>query len=73
MDKPISIYTDLIERITSLPTNGEDPTLLFADKKNDWALSESMREKFHTVRGVHRLDVLRICNPKVRIMMQELV
>jgi hypothetical protein len=33
LDRPISIDTDLIARITGLPTQGEDPTLLFADKK----------------------------------------
>jgi hypothetical protein len=35
-----------------LPTQGKDPTLLFTDRKNEKALSEAMKEKFHTVRGV---------------------
>jgi hypothetical protein len=55
-----------------LTTQGEDPTLLFVDKKNDKTLSESMREKFHTVRGVRRLDVPSICDPTIRIVMQAL-
>jgi hypothetical protein len=33
LDKPISIETNLIARITRLPTQGEDPTMLFAKKK----------------------------------------
>jgi hypothetical protein len=72
LDRPISIDTYLIARITGLPSQGEDPTLLFVDKKNDKTLSESMREKFHTVRGVHGLDVPSICDPTIRIVMQAL-
>jgi hypothetical protein len=51
---------------------GEDPTLLFVDKKNDKNLLESMREKFHTVRGVHELDIPSICVPTIRIVMKGL-
>jgi hypothetical protein len=48
LDKPVSIDTDLIMCIIDLPSQGEDPSLLFFDKKNEKALSESMKEKFHT-------------------------
>jgi hypothetical protein len=67
LDMPISIDTYLIARITCLPTQGKYPNSLFADKKTDKTLSEEMREKFHTVRGVRGLDVSRIYDPKVRI------
>jgi hypothetical protein len=40
---PISINTDMIARITGLPSQGEDPTLLFIDKKRNKNLSEAMR------------------------------
>jgi hypothetical protein len=72
LDRPISIDTDLIARITGLPSQGQDPNSLFADKKTDRTLSEAMREKFHTVRGVHGLDVSSICDPTVRIATQAL-
>jgi hypothetical protein len=67
LDRPISIDTDLISRITWLLTQGKDPNSLFADKKTDRALSKITRKNFHTVRGVHGLDVTRICNPTVRL------
>jgi hypothetical protein len=70
--KPILIDTNIISQITSLPTQEEDPTLLFVDKKSDMALSEAMREKFHIVRGVHRLDVPSIYDPTIRIVTQVL-
>jgi hypothetical protein len=72
LDRPISIDTDLITRITGLPTQGEDPTLMFADKKIDRALSEAMKQKFHTVRGVHGLDVPSICDPTIIFVTQAL-
>jgi hypothetical protein len=72
LDMPISINTDLIASNHKLTNTGEDPTLLFAKKKNDKTLLESMREKFHTVRGVHGLDVPSICDPTIRIVMQAL-
>jgi hypothetical protein len=67
MDMPISIDTNLIALITCLPSQGEDPTLMFVDKKNDKTLLESMRLKFHIVRGVCGLDVSSICDPTIRI------
>jgi hypothetical protein len=65
--RPISIDTNLSARITILPTQGQDPNSLFVEKKIDRTLSKEMREKFHTIRGVHGLDVLRICDPTVRL------
>jgi hypothetical protein len=72
MDMPISIDTYLIAQITGLSTQWEDPTLLFVDKKSDRALLEAMRETFHIVRGVWKLDVPSICDPTIRITTQEL-
>jgi hypothetical protein len=37
--------------IMGLPTTGEDPTTLFANKVGEKALSENMKEKFNTFRG----------------------
>jgi hypothetical protein len=72
LDRPVSIDTDLIVHITGLPSQGEDPSLLFFDKKNEKSLSESMKEKFHTFCGQHGLDVASICDPTVRFVMQAL-
>jgi hypothetical protein len=70
LDKAIYIDTDLTARITGLPMQGQDPNSMFANKKTDRTLLEAMRENFHTVIGVRRLDVLSICDPTVRIAMQ---
>jgi hypothetical protein len=72
LNRPVSIDTDLIVHITGLPSQGEDPSLIFSDKKNEKALSESMKEKFHTFRGQHSLDVASICDPTVRFVTQVL-
>jgi hypothetical protein len=50
LDPPVSIDTALIAQITGLPKAGEDPTILF-NKVGERALSEEMKEKFHTFRG----------------------
>jgi hypothetical protein len=57
-------------RITRLPWQGEDPSLLFLDKNIEKDLSKSTREKFHTHRGVCGLDIERICDPTVRFAAQ---
>jgi hypothetical protein len=43
LDRPISINISLTARIKILLTQGEDPNLLFFDKKSDMDLSEAMR------------------------------
>jgi hypothetical protein len=35
-------------------------------------MSKLMREKLHTIRSVHGLDVSSICDPIVRLAMKEL-
>jgi hypothetical protein len=65
LNMPIYIDTNLIARITYLPSQGEDPTLLFEDKKNEKTLLDSMNEKYRTVIGVRGLDVPSICDPMV--------
>jgi hypothetical protein len=72
LDKTISIDTDLIAQITTLLTQGGDPTLFFSNKKNDRALSESMTKKFHTIIWVHGLDVPSIYDPTIRFVTQAL-
>jgi len=67
LDMIIYIDTYLIARITGLPTQRKDPNLLFVDNKTNKTMSEEMREKFYIVIGVCSLDVLRICDPTVRI------
>jgi hypothetical protein len=67
LDMPISIDKDLIARITNVPSQGQDPNSLFADKKTGKTLSEETREKLHTVRGVRGLDVSIICDLTVRL------
>jgi hypothetical protein len=59
LDPPVSIDTALIAWITGLPKAGEDPTTLF-NKAGERALSEAMKEKFHTFRGKRGLDVMNI-------------
>lgn len=54
----MSIETALIARIIGLP-KGEDPTTLL-NKAGERALSEAMKEKFHTFRGKRGLDVANI-------------
>jgi hypothetical protein len=49
-----------------LLTRGKYPTLLLIDIKHEKDLLEAMKEKFHIVRGVHRLDVPSICYPTVQ-------
>jgi hypothetical protein len=51
LDIPISIDIDLIVCITGLPSQREDPCLLFFDKKNEKTVAERMKEKFHTFCG----------------------
>jgi hypothetical protein len=55
-----------------LDYQGDDPSLIFSDKKNEKALLESMKEKFHTFQGQHDLDVAIICDPTIRFVTQEL-
>jgi hypothetical protein len=69
----MTIYIDIDLIAKGLLSQGEDPTLLFADKNNDKNMSKSMREKFHIVRWVFRLDVPIIFDPTIRIVMQALV
>jgi hypothetical protein len=59
LDPPMSIYTSLIAWITGLPKIGEDSTTLF-NKAGEKALSEAMKEKFHTFRGERGLDFMNI-------------
>jgi len=56
-----------------LPIEGKDPNLLFANKKHDRIVSEAMRENFHNIRGVHRMDVPIIYDPTIIFVTQELV
>jgi hypothetical protein len=72
LDRSVSLDTYLIMRIIGLPSQGEDPLLLFSDKKNEKALSKSMEENFHTHKGVHSLDVASICDHTVRFLTQAL-
>jgi hypothetical protein len=72
LDRLVSIDIDLIMHITGLPLQGEDPSLLFSNKKNEKALSESMKENFNTQRVQCDLDVARICNLTMRFMTQVL-
>jgi hypothetical protein len=48
LDMVVSIDMDLIVHITRLPSQGEDPSLIFSDKNNEKDLLESMMEMFHT-------------------------
>jgi hypothetical protein len=48
LDRPISIDTYSIVHITGPSSQEEDPSLIFSDMKNEKALSESRKEKFHT-------------------------
>jgi hypothetical protein len=59
----------LIARITDVPTQGQDPNLLFADKKTEKTPLEEMRENFHTIIGVCGLEVLRTCDPTISLAM----
>jgi hypothetical protein len=72
LDRSVSIDTNLIVHITGLQSQGEDPSLIFSDKKNEKALSESMKEKFHTIWGQCGLDVASICDPTMRFVTQVL-
>jgi hypothetical protein len=47
LDRLVSIDTDLIVCITSLPWQDKNPTLFFFYKKNENTLYDIMKEKFH--------------------------
>jgi hypothetical protein len=59
LDPPVSIDIVLIAQITGLPKAGENLTTLF-NKEGERALSEEMKEKFHTFRGKRGLNVTDI-------------
>jgi hypothetical protein len=72
LDKTISINIDLIMRIIGILPQGEDPSLLFFNKKNEKYLANSMKDKFHKFHKQHSLYVARISDPTVRFLMQAL-
>jgi hypothetical protein len=72
LDPPVSIDMQLIARIMGLPTTREDPTILFAKKVGEKALSKSMKDNFNTFRENQGLDVASISDYLVRFETQVL-
>jgi hypothetical protein len=72
LDKPVSIDTDLIFHINGVPSQGEDHTQLFLDKKNNKYLFKRKKEKFHTLYGKHFLYVTIIFDLMLRFLTQDL-
>jgi hypothetical protein len=72
LDREVSINKYLIVHITNISLQGEDPYLLFFDKKNEKYITERMKDKLHTFPGQCGLDVTWIYDPKVRVLTQSL-
>jgi hypothetical protein len=69
LDRPVSIDTELIERIIKFPSKWEDPSPLFIDKSKEKALAERMKDRYDTFIGARGLDVANINDDAVWFMM----
>lgn len=72
LDRAISIYIELIARITGLPSAGEDPARLFPGKGKDKELADKMMNKYGTERGACGLKVALINNDSIKCATQVL-
>jgi hypothetical protein len=62
LDKPIPITVELIAQIIGLPIQGMDPTLILDDKSKEKVLTEEMKKKYGTARGMRGIIIKQINN-----------
>jgi hypothetical protein len=70
MERPISIYLDLIVDITSLLTDGEKLEQYLDDKTKEKFLEEDMKKKYGTERGSRGIIINQIIEPTTRLVMK---
>lgn len=66
MDPEVSLDAKLIHKITSLLVKGEDPTLLFGDKRKDRVVAAQIFRKYGTTRGARGWKVAEITDQAVK-------
>jgi hypothetical protein len=55
--QPIPITVEIIAHITGLPIRGMDPVLILDDKSKEKALTEEMKKKCGTARGIRGIII----------------